>query len=248
MEQWDDFTQQLNCERLFPVGFGGLLWYALPDRPTGLLNFPAGVIADLADAPPGCWCEAKLDSTHPYLGDAVHLNDLFIDLCVLDALDATGATVTEFLELLPPDRALAILLENLHPQPEPEAMASSQASGRVTLQEVVAPHPLPAFPRSTVDGYALRAADTHGSSEALPAYLVVVGEVPMGAAADLQLDQAECALIHTGGMLPAGADAVVMIEHTQSTRPGEVEILRPAASGENTLKVGEDVLPGQVVI
>jgi molybdopterin molybdotransferase len=156
--------------------------------------------------------------------------------------------VTEFLELQPPDRALTILLENLRPRPEPETLASLQALGRVTLQAVIAPHPLPAFPRSTVDGYALRAADTHGSSEALPAYLIVVGEIPMGAAANLQLGQAECALIHTGGMLPAGADAVVMIEHTQSTRPGEVEIMRPAASGENTLTVGEDVTPGQVVI
>jgi molybdopterin molybdotransferase len=156
--------------------------------------------------------------------------------------------LTEFLELQPPDQALSILLESLLPQPQAEVIASAQALGRVNLREIVAPHPLPAFPRSTVDGYALRAADTHGSSESLPAYLTVVGEIPMGVDAAMQVNQGECALIHTGGMLPPGADAVVMIEHTQSTRPGEVEIMRPAAAGENLLTVGEDVLPGQVVI
>lgn len=156
--------------------------------------------------------------------------------------------MTEFLVLQPPDKALSVLLENLLPKPEPEVIASAQALGRVTLQEIVAPHPLPAFPRSTVDGYALRAADTHGASETLPAYLSVAGEIPMGAVAALQVNQGQCALIHTGGMLPSGADAVVMVEHTQGTRPGEVEIMRPAAAGENILTVGEDVQPRQVVI
>ena len=140
------------------------------------------------------------------------------------------------------------MLANLHHQPEPEVIASAQALGRVTLGEIIAPHPLPAFPRSTVDGYALRAADTHGASEALPAYLAVAGEIPMGAVAAMQVNRGQCAMIHTGGMLPPGADAVVMVEHTQSVRPGEVEIMRPAAAGENILTVGEDVLPDQVVI
>ena len=166
----------------------------------------------------------------------------------MDALAPTGDTLTEFLVLHPPDQALGTLLENLHPQPQPEEIASTQALGRITLQEIIAPHPLPAFPRSTVDGYALRAVDTHGSSEALPAYLIVVGEIPMGAVTDLKVKQGECVLIHTGGMLPLGADAVVMIEHTQRIRSGEVEIMRPVASSENILTVGEDVMPGQVVI
>jgi molybdopterin molybdotransferase len=70
----------------------------------------------------------------------------------------------------------------------------------------------------------------------------------MGAAADFPLAPAQCALIHTGGMLPVGADAVVMVEHTQNVRPGEVEVLRAAAVGENVLKVGEDVTQGQEII
>jgi molybdopterin molybdotransferase len=154
----------------------------------------------------------------------------------------------EFLHLLPPKDALNLLLETLPHEIQSEQVESSAALGRVTSSPVVAPHPLPSFPRSTVDGYAVRAADTHGASESLPAYLKLAGEVSMGASPDLALSSAECALIHTGGMLPAGADAVVMIEHTQSARTAEVEVLRSVAVGENILKVGEDVAKGQEVI
>jgi molybdopterin molybdotransferase len=154
----------------------------------------------------------------------------------------------EFLHLLPPRDALNLLLENLPLEIQSEEAESSAALGRVTVSPVIAQHPLPSFPRSTVDGYAVRAADTHGASESLPAYLNLVGEVPMGGSPDFTLSPAECALIHTGGMLPSGADAVMMIEHTQGARKAEVEVLRSVAVGENILKVGEDVAKGQEVI
>jgi molybdopterin molybdotransferase len=70
----------------------------------------------------------------------------------------------------------------------------------------------------------------------------------MGAAAGIDLAPTQCALIHTGGMLPGGADAVVMVENTQSARPGEIEVLRAVGVGENVLKVGEDVGAGEEVI
>jgi molybdopterin molybdotransferase len=154
----------------------------------------------------------------------------------------------EFLELLSPQNALERLFTNLSPQPLAEEIDSLDAFGRVTFEPVVAPYPLPSFPRSTVDGYAVRAADTFGASESLPAYLHQAGEAPMGAAPAFSLAPAQCALIHTGGMLPDGADAVVMIEYTQSARPGEIEVLRSVAVGENVLEVGEDVTAGQEVI
>lgn len=154
----------------------------------------------------------------------------------------------EFLELLPPLTALQRLLENLEIRTETEELATAQALGRVTASPVVAALPLPSFPRATVDGYAVRAKDTFGASDTLPAYLKLAGEVPMGAAAGLSLARACCALIHTGGMLPEGATAVVMVENTQSARRGEVEILRAVADGENVLKIGEDVAEGQEVI
>jgi len=154
----------------------------------------------------------------------------------------------EFLELLPPEQALQTLLDNLPVQIEPEEVQAEDALGRVTAEDVLAPHPLPSFARSTVDGYAVRAADTHGAGESLPAYLQIAGEVPMGAAPDFSIAAGQCALIHTGGMLPGGADAVVMVEHTQSVREDEVEVLRAVAAGDNVVKVGEDVAEGEQVI
>jgi molybdopterin molybdotransferase len=154
----------------------------------------------------------------------------------------------EFLELLPPGIALEGFLERLHFAPEVEEIKVINALNRVTKNDIQAPHALPSFPRSTVDGYAVIAADTHGASESLPIYLNLVGEVEMGRQARFSLEPTYCGLIHTGGMLPPGADAVVMLENTQVAKPGEIEILRAAAFGENVIKVGEDVNQGEVVI
>jgi len=154
----------------------------------------------------------------------------------------------EFLELLPPPEALQVLFTHLQPRPAAEIVSTEHALGRVTAGDVFSPHPLPAFPRSTVDGYAVRAADVYGASDSLPAYLQLAGELPMGAAPTLDLRPGQCALIHTGGMLPDGADAVVMVEHTQSARPDEIEVLRAVAPGDNLLTVGEDVAQGDLVI
>lgn len=159
----------------------------------------------------------------------------------------------EFLQLLPPQDALDKLLVALKQSLDDsrtfeEEIDLRQALGRVTVEATLAPHPLPSFPRSTVDGYAVRAADTYGASDGLPAYLTVIGEVPMGRSAGFDIKPYECAQIHTGGMLPESADAVVMVEHTQSVRLSEVEILRAAALAENVLEIGEDVSAGQEVI
>jgi molybdopterin molybdotransferase len=99
-----------------------------------------------------------------------------------------------------------------------------------------------------MDGYAVRAEDTFGASEGLPAYLKVVGEVRMGEAPGFSISDQECAHIPTGGMLPGGADAVVMVEHTQPWGEGSVEVLRPAAPGENVVRRGDDVREGEVVL
>ena len=155
----------------------------------------------------------------------------------------------EFLSLLPPDDALALLYSHLPAaSPATELVDTTAALGRVTASAVLASEPLPAFSRTTVDGFAVRARDTFGASDTLPAYLTLAGEVPMGAAPDFSVGAGQAALIHTGGMLPEGADAVVMLEYTQAARPGEIEVMRPVAPGENELRAGEDVQVGQVVI
>jgi molybdopterin molybdotransferase len=156
----------------------------------------------------------------------------------------------EFLRLQTPADALARLLNALPREaalgavmiPTPEAL------GRILADDLRAPHALPPFSRSSVDGYAVRAADTYGASASLPAYLRLAGEVLMGMVTKLEVAQGTAALVHTGGMIPSGADAVVMVEDTQVARPGEIEVLHPAALGENVLQLGEDVQAGEAVL
>jgi molybdopterin molybdotransferase len=154
----------------------------------------------------------------------------------------------EFLELLPPSQALQALLFQIPPQSSFEVIPLSRALGRVTAKDLAAPHPLPTFHRSSVDGYAVLASDTYGASESLPAYLSLRGEALMGQNPGFVLQAGECALIHTGGMLPEGANSVVMLEHTQIAREGEIEILRAVAPGNNLILMGEDVKAGEVVL
>ena len=154
-----------------------------------------------------------------------------------------------FLSLLPPDEARALLLSRLSaPLPDSVLVDASSSLGRVCAEDVRAPHPLPEFPRSTVDGFAVRARDTFGASDSLPAYLSLIGEVPMGGAPRFEVGAGQCAILHTGGMLPAGADAVVMLEYTQPAREGELEVQRAVAAGENVIRVGEDVAAETVIL
>jgi molybdopterin molybdotransferase len=156
----------------------------------------------------------------------------------------------EFLHLLPPPEALALLLENMPPMlPLPaERIDTASALGRVTAEAITAAEALPSFARSTMDGYAVRSSDTFGASDSLPVYLILAGEVPMGGQPMFPIQPGECALIHTGGMLPEGSDAVVMLEYTQVSRPGEIEVMRAAAAAENIIRAGEDLQVGQQVL
>jgi molybdopterin molybdotransferase len=161
----------------------------------------------------------------------------------------------------PPD-AWRVFSAAFQPVVRSQRIAVVDALGRVLAADLAAPHDLPNFPRSTVDGYAVAAQDTHGASDSLPAYLEVVGEVLMGRAAAVAIDEGQCAIVHTGGMIPADANAVVMVEHTQrvsaaadfSTRQSAdfasytIEVYRPVAAGQNVIQVGEDVREGELVL
>ncbi len=128
-----------------------------------------------------------------------------------------------------------------------QTVALAEALGRVPARDVIAPGPLPGFARSTVDGYAVRAADTYGASEGLPSYLDLVGAVLMGIAPEVTVTAGTAAEMPTGGVLPAGADAVVMVEYTNETMPGTVEVLRPIAPGGGVVQADDDVTPGAVL-
>ena len=146
-----------------------------------------------------------------------------------------------FFQIVTPDEALARLFEHLPQAARTERIGVDAALGRVTAAPLIAPEDSPAFARSAMDGYAVRAADTFGASEGLPAFLTVDGEVPMGAAAERPLQPGTAQLIHTGGMLPLEADAVVMVEYTQPVDETSVEVLRPAAPGQHVIQTGEDL-------
>lgn len=154
----------------------------------------------------------------------------------------------EFLKLLPPDDALEIMMSKIADRVETENIKTSDALDRVIVEDIFAEYPLPNFRRSTVDGYAVKASDTFGASDSLPAYLKLVGEILMGTRAEQKLETNECLLIHTGGMVPEGADAVVMVEYTQQSLQSEVEFMKAVGVGENVIQIGEDVSEGELVI
>jgi molybdopterin molybdotransferase len=129
-----------------------------------------------------------------------------------------------------------------------ETVALGRAHGRVPAEPVRAPHDLPGFARSTVDGYAVRAADTYGASEGMPSYLEVTGAVAMGRAPEGAVAPGTAVAMPTGGVIPQGADAVVMVEHTQEAMAGTIEVVRPAAPGDGLVRADEDAAEGTELV
>jgi len=125
-----------------------------------------------------------------------------------------------------------------------ETVSREDALGRVPASAVVSRASLPGFARSTVDGFAVRAADTYGASDGLPAYLDLIGAVRMGTAPGIAVRPATAVQIPTGAAIPPDADAVVMVEHTQLTTSDVIEVTRPVAVGEGIVRADEDVAIG----
>jgi molybdopterin molybdotransferase len=154
----------------------------------------------------------------------------------------------EFLKLIPPTDALKEIISHIGWLVGEIELDTVQSLGYVTAESYTAPHPLPLFRRSTVDGYAVIASDVHGASDSMPAYLDMIGEVPMGGIPSFAIENGKCGVIHTGGMLPDAANAVVMIEDTQPLDTNEVEIYKPVSVGENVINIGEDIQSGSLII
>jgi len=133
------------------------------------------------------------------------------------------------------------------PPLEAEEVELSHSLGRVLAVDLAAPEDVPHFPRATMDGYAVRAEDTFGASPGLPQYLELKGEVFMGREPQRGVGPGEALRLPTGGMLPEGANAVVMVEFTKELPDGTLEVRRPVAPGENLLRPGEDVRAGEVL-
>jgi molybdopterin molybdotransferase len=119
---------------------------------------------------------------------------------------------------------------------------------RVLSEDIISPINLPEFPRSTVDGFALKAKDTFGVSEKNPAILRMVGEIPMGQVSDIEVKEGEAVKVATGGMIPKGADAVEMVEFTEWVDSHTLHAFKTLSPLENMIQVGEDVKAGEVVL
>ena len=122
-----------------------------------------------------------------------------------------------------------------------ETVPLTECLGRVLAQDVYSDVDIPDFDRSTMDGFAVQAASTFGASEANPAYLSVRGRVEMGVRPGFSLGPGQAARIATGGMLPQGADSVVMIEHTDVLDDTTIEVYRSVAPGQHLIEKGEDI-------
>lgn len=152
------------------------------------------------------------------------------------------------LTVLTPDEVFKLIEETFKPVKETETVELDNSLGRTLAEDIRSCEYVPSFDRSTVDGYALKASDTFGCSESIPAILSVCGEVLMGQKAEFTINEGQCAYIPTGGQIPDGADCAVMIEYTEDYQDGTIGIMKPGAPGLNMIFKGDDVFPGKTVI
>jgi molybdopterin molybdotransferase len=156
--------------------------------------------------------------------------------------------MTELFTVRTPPDAWRLFGEHFQPVVKTERIPTEDALGRVLTEPLVSRQDLPNFRRSTVDGYAVNAGDTYGATPGLPAFLTIAGEVPMGQESDVALGVGDTALVHTGGMIPSDANAVVMIENTQLVDAASIEVMKSVSQGENVIQIGEDIRDGDPVL
>lgn len=131
---------------------------------------------------------------------------------------------------------------------ETERVGLRKALGRVLAEPVCAKESIPPFRRSSVDGYAVKCSDVGGASESVPSFLKIIGEVCLGESTSLSIESGQCVYVPTGGMLPAGADAMVMIEYCEPFSATEIAVYTSAAPGAGVVQIGEDMKEGETVL
>jgi len=145
-----------------------------------------------------------------------------------------------------PEEVFGIIRDNFHAVGGTELLPLEKVNGRILAEDVRGTEYVPGFDRSSVDGYALRARDSFGCSESIPAILRLESSIEMGLSA-APLAEGCCAYVPTGGMIPEGSDCVAMVEHTERFSEGEVAVLKPVSPGENLVYKGDDCRPGQII-
>jgi molybdopterin molybdotransferase len=152
-------------------------------------------------------------------------------------------------ELITVEKALGLLFRYAPFRRPAEAhLPIEKSCGLIISRDIISPEDLPSFSRSTVDGFAVNSADTFGATECLPSYLNIRGEILMGDEPGFVLGKGEAAKIATGGMLPDGADAVVMFEHAETAGEKMIEAVKPVSPGENVIQAGEDARKDEIIL
>lgn len=147
-----------------------------------------------------------------------------------------------------PEEVLQIIQDSFLNKMPDELIHITEACGRILSADVVSEEYVPDFNRSTVDGYAVKARDTFGSSDSIPMILPLAGEIQMGYAAPAALQPGTCMAVPTGGDVPEGADAVVMSEYTENYGDGTIGVSKPVAPGDNIIYRGDDVKLGDTLL
>ncbi|MGG3561225.1 gephyrin-like molybdotransferase Glp [Neobacillus rhizosphaerae] len=150
----------------------------------------------------------------------------------------------QFFKVKTVEETFALIEEYIPVTPHKEVRVLEEALHYILAEPVVAKENVPSFDRSTVDGYAVKAKDTYGSSESMPGFLTVTGEVKMGEVPQSEVGPGNAVYVPTGGMMPAGSDSVIMIEHCEDL-DGLLNTYKQIAPGENVIRAGEDIKEGE---
>ncbi|NLI14124.1 MAG: molybdopterin molybdotransferase MoeA [Peptococcaceae bacterium] len=156
--------------------------------------------------------------------------------------------MAELFNVLTVDEARAAIAAHLPDKWPHEKVPVLKSLGRRLAAEVRAVDDVPGFDRSTMDGFAVRARDTYGATEGMPAYVDITGEIIIGRRPEGEVKSGQAYRIPTGGMLPAGADAVVMVEYTEELDSRTIGIVKPVAPGENMVRRGDDIAAGEIAL
>ncbi|CRK82575.1 gephyrin-like molybdotransferase Glp [Neobacillus massiliamazoniensis] len=153
----------------------------------------------------------------------------------------------QFFKVKTVEETYALIDEMIPSIQDVEVRSLEEALHYILAEPVAATENVPGFDRSTVDGYAVKAKDTYGSSESMPAFLTVIGEVKMGEGVRHHIGSSEAVYVPTGGMLPPDSDSVIMIEHCEDM-DGLLNIYKQVAPGENIIRAGEDIRNGDLLL
>lgn len=154
----------------------------------------------------------------------------------------------KMLNVLTVEETQKVIKDNFKLKLDIEQVGLFDALNRQLAEDIYAKEPVPAFTRSTMDGFAVNSADTFGASPGQPAYLQVIGDIKMGEVPNGSINPDEAFKIATGGALPKESDAVVMLEDTEWFDENTIAVLKPVAPGENVIFAGEDVKKGSKVL